>query len=213
MSGKLKGHMWSLLVGFPESPPLFWIWSNPVPPPITYHHDGPVAVTVEGKLCTTGPLMTDFPHHGGPVLLIECVSCVNDKKLQVLLLWMMFPEQLHNMYPPLYTHLKDDTELFYSAGLLWPMVPPLPSPRHILQSITSKSLQYRLVWLPYAYLDLSVGPQSARDTPPMMGVHSQSNQWDMQQSAGVQNWPLHSIEASYGYWPCPPPPVHPPPHR
>ena len=79
-----------------------------------------MAVTVESKLCATGPLMPKLPQHGGPVLLIELVACINEEKLPVLLLRVLILDQLHCMYTPLYPRLdapEATTELLFPAGL------------------------------------------------------------------------------------------------
>ena len=46
------------------------------------HHCGPVAIVVEGGMCSTGTLKLDDPQHGCPILLIEHVWRFNEDKPQ-----------------------------------------------------------------------------------------------------------------------------------
>ena len=87
----------------PELPPLFWRGSNP---PVSGHQCGPVLVTVEGKICSTGPLMSDQTKHVSLILVLERVARVNEEKHPVLFLRIRLPEQQYHIYSPLYPCLQ-----------------------------------------------------------------------------------------------------------
>ena len=56
------------------------------PPPTLDHQVSLVAVTVKGKSCATGPLVSDLPHNGSKVPPIERVDLVSEEKTTTLLL-------------------------------------------------------------------------------------------------------------------------------
>ena len=80
-----------------------------------------VADVVQRLSRGAGPGVTvipDPPQHGGPIILMERVSHINEEKPPVLILQVLLPQQLHVMYPPLDTRINPSTDMFSSTGLL-----------------------------------------------------------------------------------------------
>jgi hypothetical protein len=56
-----------------------------------------VFVTIENKPGSQRPLVPDRPKHAGPVLLVERIPCINEKKTTIFLLFMLVPHKLHRV--------------------------------------------------------------------------------------------------------------------
>ena len=52
-------------------------------------------ISVEIKLRVTATLVTDHPHHGGPMILIEHIALINKGEPPLLLLQVLIPEHLN----------------------------------------------------------------------------------------------------------------------
>ena len=85
---------------------------------VAHHHSGPVAISVESELRTTGPLKLDGPHHFRPILLIERILRINEEEYPVLLLGMLLLPEAHNMDASLNPFLHPFTQLICPTRLL-----------------------------------------------------------------------------------------------
>ena len=85
---------------------------------VMHHKSGPVAVSLRSKPCATRPLILDGPQHGCPILLIECISRVNDKEAPVLLLDVLLPHKVNCMGATLNTSLHLPTQLVSATCFL-----------------------------------------------------------------------------------------------
>ena len=65
------------------------------PPRVMHHQCVSVAITVEGKLRATGPLVTDVPKHGRQFIIIERIPRINEDIIPVLLLGVLCLEEAH----------------------------------------------------------------------------------------------------------------------
>ena len=78
-----------------------------------------MAIVVESKLHTTRPLESDAPQYFRLILLIECVTSVNEDESPVLLLGVMRPQETHRVNAPLYSRLHHSAQLICPTGLLY----------------------------------------------------------------------------------------------
>ena len=77
-----------------------------------------MTLIVEIELCDTGPLVSEFPQYGGPVILIGCVARVNEDKPPVLLLLVLLRKQPHKIITTIDCRLYPPEYLFSPTGLL-----------------------------------------------------------------------------------------------
>ena len=82
------------------------------------HQVGPVAVAIKYKPLSNGTLLWHHPQHGGAVLLVECIACVNEEKPSVLLMGVLLPQEPHHVNTPLDTVFQIPAELLHTEGLL-----------------------------------------------------------------------------------------------
>jgi hypothetical protein len=82
------------------------------------HECPPVSAAIECKPGPQRPLMTDSPQHGCPVLLVECILCINEQKAPILFMLVQLPEVLHRMNTAFNSCFKTSAELINSMGLI-----------------------------------------------------------------------------------------------
>ena len=90
----------------------------PATPHIVYHQRGSVAISVKSKLYSTGPLITEFPHRGCTVILIEFIECINEEEPPVLLLGILFLQHYHGVYTTLYTSFCTFVDLVCPTNII-----------------------------------------------------------------------------------------------
>ena len=63
-------------------------------------------IAVESEMLAIRTLKSDGPQNSCLVILIECILCVNKEEFPVLLLGMLFPQEVHQVNAPLGAFLQ-----------------------------------------------------------------------------------------------------------
>ena len=82
------------------------------------HHCGSVALAVKFKLRTTRSLVAHLPQHGGAVIIIKHIACVNEEEPPVLLLGVLLPQEPHRVNTPLDPGFQILAELLRLSDIL-----------------------------------------------------------------------------------------------
>ena len=128
--------------GYPWVTPLLAVKEVNCPTALHDHQGGPVVVAIKCKPRSTGPLMSHHLQHGGAVILIERIVCINEEKPPVILLGVLLPQELQYVdFPPI-SRIPFPYIVALSHRPLW--FPPPSPPARTLPASAARSLPLQL---------------------------------------------------------------------